>query len=67
MVPQMKVMAVMVPGALAGQIMAALAATVAAAMLAAGEGIGCGDKRDGRQCQRGNGGCKDLGHDFFCF
>jgi hypothetical protein len=66
MVLQVKVMAVVVAGArpAAGEMMAAV---TAAAVLAAGEGVGRGDERAGCQRKRGNGGCKEFergGHRF---
>jgi hypothetical protein len=53
---QMQVMAVMVPGALAGQMMATLAAAMMATVLAAGERVSGGRERGGSQCKRDNGG-----------
>jgi hypothetical protein len=56
-VPQMKMMAVVVAGALPGEKMTALAA----AMLAAGECIGRDREPGSSQGKRGNGGGEELG------
>jgi biotin transporter BioY len=58
---QMQVMAVVVAGALAGQMMAALATAMMATMLAAGERVSRGCECGGSQCKRGNGDGENLG------